>query len=190
MNAEYPANGVIENGGARMSGVSKVTTPVNVRIDNDTKKRLDVLLDRSGRSLTAVVRRYIERLVDAWEASPGEPANEELILFLTAAQFAAAARRAGGEEQLGEAVRQVAASWASGGDVASRPSATSYPDFEELVKAAEGALDRLVEAYADLAAYDGDLAELFTAALLAVPVRATIDRLVRESVRGRRGRRG
>jgi hypothetical protein len=48
----------------------------------------------------------------------------------------------------------------------------------------------MLEAYTDLPPYDGDLAELFTAALLAVPVRATIDRLVRESVRGRRGRRG
>src|SRR5215831_2576413 len=110
-----------------MSGVSKVTTPVNVRVDNDIKKRLDVLLEKSGRSLTAVVRRFIERLVDAWEATPGEPAHEELILFLTAAQFAAAARRAGGEEQLGDAARRVVASWAGGGDVAGRAPATDYP---------------------------------------------------------------
>jgi hypothetical protein len=48
----------------------------------------------------------------------------------------------------------------------------------------------MLEAYAELPPYDGDLAELFTAALLAVPVRATIDRLVRESVRGRRPRKG
>src|SRR5262249_39536022 len=109
-----------------MSGMSNVTTPVNVRIDNEVKKRLDALLDRSGRSLTAVMRRYVERLVDAWEATPGEPANEELILFLTAAQFAAAVRRAGGEEQLGEAVRRLVTSWAGGGDVASRPAATAY----------------------------------------------------------------
>src|SRR5262245_16835850 len=109
--------------GVCMSGSSNVTTPVNVRIDNEVKKRLDVLLEKSGRSLTAVVRRFIERLVDAWEATPGEPANEELILFLTAAQFAAAARRAGGEGPLGEAVRRVVASWAGGGDVATRPAA-------------------------------------------------------------------
>ena len=173
-----------------MSGVSKVTTPVNVRVDNDVKKRLDVLLEKSGRSLTAVVRRFIERLVDAWEATPGEPAHEELILFLTAAQFAAAARRAGGEEQLGEAARRVVASWAGGGDVAGRTAPTDYPDLPKLVEAAQGALDRMLEVYSDLPPYDGDLADLFTTALLAVPVRGTIDRLVRESVRGRRGRRG
>jgi hypothetical protein len=172
-----------------MSGTSSVTTPVNVRIDNEVKKRLDALLDRSGRSLTAVVRRYIERLVGAWEATPGEPANEELILFLTAAQYAAAVRRAGDEAQLGDAARRVVASWA-GGDAAGRPAATDYADLPRLVDAAQGALDRMLEAYADLPQYNGDLAELFSAALRAVPVRDTIDRLVRESVRGRRGRRG
>src|SRR4051794_28932111 len=69
----------------------------DVRVGKDLKERLDVLLDRSGRTLTAVVRRFIERLVTAWEATPGEPASEELILFLTAAQFAAAVNRAEGE---------------------------------------------------------------------------------------------
>lgn len=170
-----------------MSGTSNITTPVNVRIDTKVKQRLDGLLDKSGRSLTAVLRRYIERLVDAWEATPGDPANEELILFLTAVQFASAARRAGGEEQLGEAVRRLVASWTSGD--AGRPAATEYPDFPKLVEAAQAALDRMLEAYTTLPQYDGDLAELFTAALLAVPVRPTIDRLVREGVRGRRGRR-
>src|SRR5262249_52155679 len=140
--------------------------------------------------LTAVVRRFIDRLVDAWEATPGEPASEELILLLTAAQFAAAARRAGGEEQLGDAARRVGASWAGGGNVAGRPPAADYPDLAKLIEAAQRALDRMLEVYTDLPAYDGDLAELFAAALAAVPVRATIDRLVRESVRGRRGRRG
>jgi antitoxin component of RelBE/YafQ-DinJ toxin-antitoxin module len=173
-----------------MAGTSSVTTPINIRIDNEVKKRLDALLDRSGRSLTAVVRRFIERLVDAWEATPGEPANEELILFLTAAQFAAAVRRAGGEEQLGDAVRQVVASWAGGVGPASRPAAAEYPDLAKLVDAAQGALDTMLEAYAELPPYNGDLADLFTAALLAVPVRGTIDRLVRESVRKRRGQRG
>jgi hypothetical protein len=163
---------------------------VDVRIDNEVKKRLDVLLDRSGRSLTAVVRRYIERLVDAWEATPGEPANEELILFLTAAQYAAAVRRTGGEDQLGNVARQLVATWAKGTDVTGRSSTPDYPDMPKLVEAAQGALDRMLEVYADLPAYDGDLTELITAALAAVPVRATIDRLVRESVRGRRGRRG
>jgi hypothetical protein len=173
-----------------MSGASSVTTPVNVRIDNQVKKRLDVLLEKSGRSLTAVVRRYIERLVDAWEATPGEPANEELIVFLTAAQFTAAVRRAGSEEQLGEAVRQVVAAWAGGCDMTNRPASTAYPDLPRLVEAAQGVMDRMLEVYTELPSYDGDLAELFTSALMAVPVRATIDRLVRESVRGRRGRRG
>jgi hypothetical protein len=172
-----------------MSGVSSVTTPVNVRIDNEVKKRLDLLLEKSGRSLTAVMRRFIERLVDAWEATPGEPANEELILFLTAAQFAAAVRRAGSEEQLGEAVRQLVAEWAGGSEVTNRPSATKYSDLPRLVEAAQGALDRMLEVYTKLPSYDGDLAELFTTALLALPVRAIIDRLVRDSVRGRRGRR-
>src|SRR4051812_10637368 len=101
-----------------MSGTSNVTTPVNVRIDNELKKELDALLEKSGRSLTAVVRRFIERLVKAWKATPGEPDNEELILFLTVAQFGAAVRRAGDEKQLGDAVRQVVAAWASGADVA------------------------------------------------------------------------
>jgi hypothetical protein len=173
-----------------MSGTSNVTTPVNVRIDNEVKKRLDALLDRSGRSLTAVIRRYVERLVDAWEATPGDPANEELIVFLTAAHYAAAVRRAGGEEKLGDAVRPVLASWAGGGGGAGRPAAAHYPDLPRLVEAAQGALDRLLGAYAELPPYDGDLAELFTAALMAMPVRATIDRLVRESVRGRRPRKG
>jgi hypothetical protein len=174
-----------------MSGISSVTTPINVRIDNQVKKRLDVLLDKSGRSLTAVLRRYIERLVDAWETTPGEPANEELILFLTAAQFATAVHRAGGEAQLGDAVRRVVASWAGGGSAAAdRPSVKDYPDLPRLIDAAQGALDRMLEVYADLPQYNGDLAELFTTALLAVPVRDTIDRLIRESIRGRRGRRG
>jgi predicted transcriptional regulator len=173
-----------------MSGTSNATTPINVRIDNDLKKRLDALLEKSGRSLTAVVRRYIERLVKAWEATPGEPATEELILFLTAAQFAAAVNRAGGEDQLDGAIRRVVEAWVSGGDVARRPAAVDYPQLPRLVEAAQGALDQMLEAYTELPAYDGDLAELFTAALLAVPVRATIDRLVRDSVRGRRGRKG
>src|SRR5438067_1182391 len=127
-----------------MSGTSNVTTPINVRVDNQVKQRLDVLLDKSGRSLTAVVRRFIERLVDAWEATPGEPANEELILFLTAAQFAAAVRWAGGEEQLGDAVQRVVASRVSGGDIASRPARTDYPDLPKLVEAAQDALDRML----------------------------------------------
>jgi hypothetical protein len=173
-----------------MSGTSSVTSPVNVRIDNQVKKRLDVLLDRSGRSLTAVVRRYIERLVEAWEQTPGEPANEELVVFLTAAQFAAAANRAGGEARLGDAVRRLVASWAGGGEAAGRPGAPGYAELPRLVNAARGALDRMLEAYAELPPYDGDLAELFTEALRAVPVRDTIDRLVRQSVRGRRRRRG
>jgi len=173
-----------------MSGTSNVTTPINVRVDNQVKQRLDILLDKSGRSLTAVVRRFIERLVDAWEATPGEPANEELILFLTTAQFAAVVRRAGGEKQVGDAVQRVVASWAGGGNVGGRTHAADYPDLAKLIEAARGALDRMLEVYTDLPAYDGDLAELFAAALAAVPVRATIDRLVRESVRGRRGRRG
>lgn len=173
-----------------MSGTSNVTTPINVRIDNDQKQRLDLLLDKSGRSLTAVVRRFIDRLVDAWDATPGEPANEELILFLTTAQFSAAVRRAGGVEQLGDAVRLVIVAWAGDGDAARRSDAIDYPDLPKLVDAAQLALDRMLEAYADLPAYDGDLSELFTAALRAVPVRAVIDKLVRESVRGRRGRKG
>jgi hypothetical protein len=172
-----------------MSGTSNVTTPVNVRVDNELKKRLDLLLERSGRTLTAVVRRYIDRLVAAWEATPGEPANEEIILFLTAAQFAAAVRRAGGEDQLADAVRRLVVGWA-GGDAARSPAVSDYPNMPQLVEAAQGALDRMLEAYTELPVYNGDLAELFTAALLAVPVRATIDRLVRESIRGRRGRRG
>ena len=53
-----------------MSGTSKDTTPINVRLDNDLKERLDKLLEKSGRSQTAVVRRYIERLVTALEATP------------------------------------------------------------------------------------------------------------------------
>src|SRR5579884_1369705 len=167
-----------ERGGLLMSGVSSVTTPVNVRIDNQVKKRLDVLLEKSGRSLTAVVRRYIERLVDAWEATPGEPANEELILFLTAAQFAAVVRRAGSEENLGKAVRQLVADWAGGSEATNRSSVTNYPDLPRLVEAAQGALDRMLEVYIELPSYDGDLAELFTAALLAVPVRTIIDRQI------------
>jgi hypothetical protein len=102
------------------------------------------------------------------------------------AQFAAV-RRAGGEEQLLDAVRPVVASWAGGGAVASRPAAPDYPDLPKLVDAAQGALDRMLEVYADLPPYDGDLAELFTAALLAVPVRATVDKLVWEEVHRQRG---
>jgi hypothetical protein len=169
--------------------MSSVTTPINVRIDNEAKQRLDKLLERSGRTLTAVVRRYIERLVEAWESTPGEPANEELVLFLTAAQFAAAVKRAGGEDQLPGAARRVLTSWASGADAAGRPAGASYAELPKLVEAAKGALDRMLEAYAELPAYDGDLAELFTAALQDVPVRARIDDLLRESVRGRRGRK-
>ncbi|MHB1424869.1 MAG: ribbon-helix-helix protein, CopG family [Gemmataceae bacterium] len=173
-----------------MDGAASITTPVNVRIDNQLKKRLDALLDKSGRSLTAVLRRFIERLVAAWESTPGEPANEELILFLTASQFAAGVRRAGGEEQLGGAVRQVIADWAGGRDTTDRAATAEYADLPRLVEAAQAALDRMLEAYTELPPYEGDLAELFTTALQAVPVRATIDRLVRESIRGRRGRRG
>jgi hypothetical protein len=174
-----------------MSGTSSVTSPVNVRIDNQVKKRLDVLLDKSGRSLTAVVRRYIERLVEAWEQTPGEPANEELILFLTAAQLTAAVKRAGGEDQLGEAVRRLVVSWAGGGsEAAGCPSKVTYADLPRLIDTAREALDRMLEVYAELPPYNGDLVDLFSAALRAVPVRDTIDRLVRESVRGRRGRRG
>src|SRR4051794_20356205 len=98
-----------------MSGTSSQTTPINVRVDNEVKKRLDLLLERSGRTLTAVIRRFIDRLVAAWEATPGEPANEEVILLLTAAQFAAAVRRAGGEGQVTDAVRRLVVAWASGG---------------------------------------------------------------------------
>jgi hypothetical protein len=61
--------------------------------------------------------------------------------------------------------------------------------MQKLVDAAQGVLDRMMEAYAELPQYNGDLAELFSAALRTVPVRDTIDRLLRESIRGRRGRR-
>src|SRR5262249_53170049 len=155
------------SGVASMSGTSNVTTPVNVRVDNEVKKRLDLLLERSGRTLTAVVRRYIDRLVAAWEATPGEPANEELILFLTAAQLNAAVHRAGSESKLAEAARRVLGAWASGGDVVDCPTVVEYPDLPKLVEAAQAALDRMLEVYTGLPVYDGDLAELFAAALQA-----------------------
>ena len=122
------------------------------------------------------------------EGGPGEPTSEEFILFLSAATYAAAVRRAGGEDKLDEAAR---GSWNPGptGPTQAELGRDRLRRVAQTTEAAQGALDRMLKAYAELPVYDGDLAELFTAALLAVPVRAGSTHWYGIAC-GRRGRQG
>src|SRR5262245_16242785 len=127
-----------------------------------------------------------DRLIRAWEATSGKPACEDLLVCLKAIQHAGAIRRVGQLHEPGDGDEQVGVACADEGGIAKSDSWVDYPHLQKLVEVAQGTLYALLDAYVDLPPFDGDLDELFTMVLLAVPIRATIDQLIRDGVRNRK----